>query len=60
MSWPHIPDDGVHIAVVLSAAAVLIFNTAAIFAMMKHYEEDKDAIYGLDIFYLDQAEDDII
>ncbi len=29
--------------------AVLIFNTAAILAMVKHYKEDKDFIYGLDI-----------
>ncbi len=33
----------------------LIFNTASIFAMLSHYAEDKENIYGLDIHYLDAA-----
>jgi hypothetical protein len=33
----------------------LIFNTASIAAMVKHYEEDKEFIYGLDIKHLDEA-----
>jgi hypothetical protein len=53
MSWPHIPDNGVRIAVLIAAAAVLIFNTASIAAMVKHYAEDKEFIYGLDIKNLD-------
>jgi hypothetical protein len=53
MSWPHIPDGGVKTAVLLAAAAVLIFNTASIYAMVKHYQEDKEFIYGLDIRHLD-------
>lgn len=48
MTWPHIPDAGIKLVVAI-AAAVLIFNTAAILAMVKHYKEDKDFIYGLDI-----------
>ena len=56
MSWPYIPDSGVRIVVlVAAAAAVLVFNTASIGAMVKHYEEDKDFIYGLDIKHLDAA-----
>jgi hypothetical protein len=35
--------------VVLAAAAVLIFNTASISAMVKHYAEDKHFIYAIDI-----------
>lgn len=54
MSWPHIPDSGVRIVVLLAAAAVLIFNTASIAAMVKHYAEDKEFIYGLDIKHLDE------
>ncbi|MCG5248234.1 hypothetical protein [Methylorubrum extorquens] len=38
-------------------AIVLLLNTAAIIAMIKHYSEDKSAIYGMDIFYLDQNYD---
>jgi hypothetical protein len=55
MSWPHIPDSGVRTVAVLAAAAVLIFNTASILAMVKNYAEDKDFIYGLDIKMLDEA-----
>ena len=55
MSWPYIPDQGVKVVVTIAAAAVLIFNTASIGAMLKHYEEDKHFIYGLDIKHLDVA-----
>jgi MFS superfamily sulfate permease-like transporter len=55
MSWPYIPDAGVKVVVLVAAAAVLIFNTASIGAMVKHYEEDKDFIYGLDIKHLDES-----
>ena len=54
MSWPHIPDAGVRIVALISAAAVLIFNTASITAMVKHYGNDKDFIYGLDLKHLDE------
>lgn len=53
MSWPYIPDTGVRLVVAVAAAAVLIFNTASIAAMVKHYAEDKEFIYGLDIKHLD-------
>jgi polyferredoxin len=52
-SWPYIPDGGVRIAVLAGAASVLIFNTASIAAMLNHYAEDKEFIYGLDIKALD-------
>jgi hypothetical protein len=55
MSWPHIPDSGVRIVALLSAAAVLVFNTASIVAMLRNYASDKDFIYGLDIKMLDEA-----
>lgn len=53
MSWPYIPNAGIRAVVVVAAAAVLIFNTAAIIAMVRHYAEDKAFIYGLDIKHLD-------
>ena len=53
MTWPHIPDGGIKVVVLLAAAAVLIFNTAAIVAMINHYSSDKDFIYGLDIKHAD-------
>ena len=55
MSWPHIPDNGVRIVALIAAAAVLIFNTASIAAMVKNYASDKHFIYGLDIKMLDEA-----
>jgi len=36
-------------------AIVLLFNTAAILAMLRHYREDRDFMYGLDIKFLDEA-----
>jgi uncharacterized membrane protein len=53
LSWPHIPNSGVRIAVLTGAALVLLFNTASIAAMLNHYAEDKEFIYGLDIKGLD-------
>ena len=53
MSWSYIPDTGIRIVVAISAAAVLIFNTASIRAMVNHYAEDKHFIYALDIQHLD-------
>ncbi len=57
MSWPYIPDAGVKFIVAVAAGAVLIFNTASITAMLSHYAEDKDFIYGLDIQHLDAAKE---
>lgn len=57
MSWPYIPDNGVRIVSLIGAVAVLIFNTAAVLAMLKHYDEDKAFIYGMDIKMLDAAKD---
>ena len=54
MTWPHIPVTGVKIVVFVAAAAVLVFNTAAILAMVRNYKSDKDFIYGLDIKHLDE------
>ena len=34
--------------------SVLFLNTAAIVAMIRHYSEDRSAIYGIDIYYLDR------
>ena len=57
MSWPYIPDSSVKFIVAVAAGAVLIFNTASITAMLSHYAEDKEFIYGLDIQHLDAAKE---
>ncbi|AWN40200.1 hypothetical protein U8607_17410 [Methylobacterium durans] len=33
---------------------VVFLNTAAVLAMVRHYGEDRAAIYGTDIYYLDR------
>ena len=55
MTWPYIPDSGIKVVVAIAAAAVLIFNTAAILAMVNHYKDDKEFIYGLDIKHADAS-----
>ena len=37
----------------IAGALVVLFNTAAIFAMVAHLSEERDEIYGLDLHYLD-------
>lgn len=37
----------------IGAALLLLFNTASILAMIKHYGEDKAHIYAVDIRHLD-------
>jgi hypothetical protein len=47
-------DPAVRIALTIGAAGVVVFNTASVTAMVRHYKEDKDHIYGLDIRHLDE------
>jgi hypothetical protein len=53
LSWPYVPDGRVRFVLAIGAAAVLVFNTSSIAAMLNHYKTDKDFIYGLDIRTLD-------
>jgi ABC-type polysaccharide/polyol phosphate export permease len=46
--------ESVLIALAISGGLVLLFCTASIIAMINHYAEDKEHIYGLDIHYLDE------
>lgn len=55
MVWQVVPDETIRLTLAVSAGALLLFNTAAIVAMVRHYEEDKTFIYGLDIRHLDAA-----
>lgn len=49
----HIADKSVELLCWLGAALLLLFNTASILAMIKHYGEDKGHIYAVDIRHLD-------
>ena len=53
MLLPHLNDDGVLGVLLVSGGLVMLFNAAAIWAMIAHYSEDRAHIYGLDLHYLD-------
>lgn len=52
--WPFITVPAIRITLAVFCGLVLVFNTAAIVAMLKHYVEDKEFIYGLDLKHLDE------
>ena len=54
-TWSLAPDGAARIVLLIGGAIVLVYNTAAIVAMLRHYREDRDFIYGLDIRFLDEA-----
>ncbi len=54
-TWNFAPNGLARILLLGAGAVVLLFNTAAILAMLRHYREDRDFIYGLDIRFLDES-----
>jgi nicotinamide riboside transporter PnuC len=52
--WPSISVPAIRAILASFCGLVLIFNTAAIVAMLRHYAEDKHFIYGLDLKHLDE------
>lgn len=38
----------------VAGSLVLLFNTTSVFAMLRHYAEDRAHIYGIDIHHLDE------
>lgn len=52
-TWGLIDEPGVRAVLAVAATLVLLFNTASIAAMVRHYREDKAFIYGLDLKHLD-------
>ena len=54
-TWNLAPDSTARLVLLIGGATVLLFNTAAIVAMLRHYREDRDFMYGLDIKFLDEA-----
>jgi len=53
-TWKLAPEGPWHIILLIGGVAVLLFNTASIGALVKHYKEDKHFIYTLDLKYLDE------
>ncbi|MEH7829164.1 hypothetical protein [Gemmobacter denitrificans] len=56
-TWSLAPNGAARLLLLAGGAVVLLFNTAAIVAMLRHYREDRDFMYGLDIRFLDAARD---
>ena len=54
-TWNLAPSGGARTLLLIAGAVILLFNTAAIMAMLRHYREDRDFMYGLDIKFLDAA-----
>ena len=56
-TWDLAPPEapGARTLLWIAGAIVLLFNTAAILAMLRHYREDRDFMYGLDIKFLDES-----
>lgn len=54
-TWNLAPNGSARALLLIGGAIVLVFNTAAILAMLRHYREDRDFMYGLDIKFLDEA-----
>jgi len=52
---PLITSGAMRLTLFIGALLLLLFNTASMLAMIRHYREDKDHIYGLDIRHLDEA-----
>ena len=48
-----VQDSEIRLALYIASALLLLFNTSSVFAMTRHFNEDKDYIYGLDIQHLD-------
>jgi len=52
--WPYVTDGTIRTILLVSGGLVLLFNTASIVAMLRHYAGDKHFIYGLDLKHLDE------
>jgi hypothetical protein len=52
--WSLVTVPELRIILVISGGLVLIFNPASILAMLRHYADDRDFIYGLDLKHLDE------
>ncbi len=50
---PYIANKLIEVVCWVSAALLVLFNTASIVAMIRHYSDDKENIYSVDIRHLD-------
>ena len=50
---PYMPAGGIELVCWIAAGVLVLFNTASITAMIRHYANDKQHIYSVDIRHLD-------
>lgn len=48
-----VEDSSIRLAMYVACAMLLLFNTASVSAMTRHFKEDKEYIYELDLKHLD-------
>jgi len=48
-----VADPNIRLVMYISSITLLVFNTASVSAMTKHFVDDKQFIYGLDIKHVD-------
>lgn len=48
-----VQDSNIRLVLYVASFLLMLFNTASVFAMTRHFKEDKDFIYGLDIKHFD-------
>lgn len=53
-TWGLAPSEQARSLLLFGGTIVLLFNSAAILAMLRHYREDRDFMYGIDIKFLDE------
>ena len=51
----QVHDGEISLALVISAVLIVGYNTASLIAMIRHYAEDKNWIYEIDIRHQDEA-----
>jgi hypothetical protein len=54
--WGLVDDTAIRVTLAIGGVLLLLFNTASIGAMVAHYADDKDFIYGLDLKHQDALE----
>lgn len=50
----QVSDQNIQIVLTIGAALLLLFNTGSIIAMLRHYAQDKEFIYKIDIMHIDK------
>lgn len=50
-------DSSITLVLIIGGVMVLVYNTASMISMVRHYGEDKEYIYSIDIRHLDEMKE---